>query len=521
MLMLSRRMLVMGFFWLAGCTVGPDFKKPEPEQPQPRQWADLPALRAESGGGVAVSEQEAPEEWWRQFGDSLFCDLIERALRQNLSLREAAAVLAQSQAQQSVAAADQFPMLNGSASYTRMQASRQGILNLTKSLAGGASSSQAANGAGLGANANGTGVGAIGVPATGIQPFSLYQFGFDASWEADFWGRVRREQEAAAAGAEAAEARRRAARLSVIGDVAKNYLELRRLQKALALTERRLALAEERAGLLRLKARHGTVNELELETAQAAAAALQAGLPPLRQQSAQAVNSLNLVCGGEPGALNAELSRPGVEWRLPERLDLGLPSQLAQRRPDIQAAEAQLHQAVANIGLAAADFYPRFTLSGSTGLQALRLQNLGDWSALQYAMGPAITLPIFQGGRLTGMWEFRQAEQQQAAIQYQNTVLAAWQEIDNDLSGLRQAHSQRQSLIHALQADQRLTALARQRQAQGVSDYLPVLQAEQDELQAELQVNDSASLVAAQLTALYKALGGGWKAVESNDAIIR
>lgn len=464
--------------------------------------ADLP---------TSITTAAADVDWWQRFQDPLLGSLVARAAARNLTLQVAAAVLAQSRAMQGIAAADQFPQINGNASYTRLQASKEGVLNLTRTMTGGSGSATSANGQGAGATANGTGIGALGMSSAGIAPFSLFQFGLDAAWEADFWGRVRREQEYAQAGEEAGREQQHAALLGVIAEVARNYFELRRLQANRAAQQEQLEIAGQQLEIIRLKNRHGVVTGIELENTRVEVDSVQALLPQLDQQIEQAGNQLSLLTASQPGDLAAELQSSHTWPVMPASVGLGLPSELAQRRPDIREAEANLHRALANIGMATADFYPRLTLSGSTGLQALALNNLGSWSALQYAMGPSLTLPVFQGGRLEATLELRQAEQQQAAAQYQNTVLAAWYEIDNNLAAFAEAQRRQQILNAAVDSNQKLLSLAEYRYARGVTDQQPVLQARAALSRARQAATDAAANTAGNLIALYKALGGGWQ----------
>ncbi|MGZ5621251.1 MAG: efflux transporter outer membrane subunit, partial [Methylobacter sp.] len=458
----------LGLILLTGCTVGPDFEKPAANPPG--QWADLPAIKRSSQSEPAgkIMEATLEKEWWKQFNDPLLSTLIERAIGKNMTLRTASALLAQSRALQGIASADQFPKLNGNASYSRIQPSQKGILNLSQALVGGSGSATSAN-AGMGTAANGVGAGAIGLPAAGVQPFSLYQYGFDASWELDLWGRVRRELESAEAGVEASREQHYAAQLSVIAEVARNYIELRRLQGNRNIAAQQRDIAQEQLELTGYKAARGVTTDIDVETAKNGLANVQAQLPQLDQQIEQTLNRLSLLLSEQPGALTAELATAQPIPAIPAQVNIGLPSELALRRPDIREAQANLHKALANIGMATADFYPRFTLSGSAGLQALRLKDLANWSALQYAIGPSIMLPIFQGGRLASTLELRQAEHQQAAIAYRDTVLSAWHEIDNSLSAYNEAQRRQQALQQALQSNTEALNLKRQRYQQGVT----------------------------------------------------
>ncbi|WNV05588.1 efflux transporter outer membrane subunit [Candidatus Methylospira mobilis] len=501
---------------LGGCAVGPDFEKPVARSPQ--KWSELPAntVLAQSELPSKTIQASPDREWWRQFNDPVLSSLVERALQGNMTLRTASALLAQSRAQRGIAGADQFPMLNGNASYTRFKPSQDGILSLSKTLTGtgGATS---ANGTGMSTSANGTGVGAIGIPAAGIQPFNLYQYGFDASWEVDLWGRVRRELESAEAGVEVSREEHHDAQLSVIAEVARNYIELRRLQGRREIARQRRDVAQEQLDLIGQQAARGVVTDIEVETAKAGLSNVLAELPQLDQQVEQAVNQLSLLLGRQPGTLTGELSAARPVPAIPARVRIGLPSELAQRRPDIREAEARLHGALADIGMATAEFYPRFTLSGSAGLQALNYRNLGNWAALQYAMGPTVTLPLFQGGRLVSTLELRQEEHRQAAIGYQNTVLSAWHEIDNSLSAYNESQRRQLALQASVHSNAQALTLGQQRYRQGVANFLPVLQARATLLQAEQAEIDGAGVMATNIVALYKALGGGWQVAQEQE----
>jgi NodT family efflux transporter outer membrane factor (OMF) lipoprotein len=508
---------ILSLLLLGGCAVGPDFEKPSSKAPE--KWSDLPAKTVQANSELPSSTIQAAADttWWKQFNDPLLSSLVERALRDNMTLRTASTLLAQSRAQRGIAGADQFPMLNGNASYTRFKPSQEGILSLSKTLMGAGGTASAANGTGMSTSANGTGVGAIGISAAGIQPFNLYQYGFDASWEVDLWGRVRRELESAEAGVEASREEHHDAQLSVIAEVAKNYIELRRLQGSRDIAQQRRDVAQEQLDLIGQQAARGVVTDIEVETAKAGLANVQAELPQLDQQIEQTVNQLSLLLSRQPGTLTAELSAPRPVPAIPARVRIGLPSELAQRRPDIREAEARLHGALADIGMATAEFYPRFTLSGSAGLQALNFRNLGNWAALQYAMGPTVTLPLFQGGRLTSTLELRQAEHQQAAIAYHNTVLSAWHEIDNNLSAYHESQRRQQALLTSVRSNAQALTLGRQRYQQGVADFLPVLQARSILLQSQQAEINGAGTMATNVVALYKALGGGWQVTQEQE----
>ncbi len=440
----------------------------------------------------------------------------------NLNVRTAGLRLAESRSQRRIAAADQFPQLNGNGSYTREKASNRGLLSF---LGSGSSSGTATSGSNvgqtgsegvIGSSANGAGgFGVVPLPgaATGAAapPFNLWQYGFDASWELDLWGRVRREIEGADASVEASVEARRNMLLSVLAEVARDYVNLRGQQTILDIVQRNIGSEQATLTLTRQRYEGGVTTELDVANAAAQLASTESQLPQIEQQIAESINSLSFLLALTPGALTAELSTPAPVPPAPPTVPVGLPSELARRRPDIREAEAQLHSATADVGVAVADFFPRITLSGSLSLQALQFKNLGNWNARQYALGPSITLPIFEGGRLRGTLLLRKAQQQEAAINYQSTVLQALHDVDNALTAYADEQRRQQSLRAAVAASERALDLARTRYAAGVSDFLNTLDAQRTLLSAEQSAASSTASVSTNLVQLYKALGGGWE----------
>lgn len=505
-------LLSVGMSLLIGCATGPDYERPEDRAP--KAWEGLPSHSDQSESSKLKSSTIAAStetDWWKRFNDPMLTHLIERALQENLSLQEASTVLAQSRALRTAAGADQFPMINGNASYTRLAPSQNGILSLANTLVQGGTVGTSSGGSGSGGSASGQGIGVVKFPSSGIQPFNLYQYGFDASWEVDLWGRVRREMESAEASVEASRAAHHGSQLSVIAEVARNYIELRRLQASLGLAEQRKRAAHELVDITAHQERRGIVTENEVEAARSAYSTIEAELPELRRLITASINQISLLLGQKPGALNAELEKVKPIPEIPTKVRMGLPSELATRRPDIREAEASLHAALAEIGQATAEFYPRITLSGSAGFQSLRLQDLGNWSSLQYAMGPSITLPIFQGGRLQATLELRQAEHQQAAVNYHNTVIRAWHEIDNALAAFSESQRREVAWSNAAKSNKNSHTLTEQRFHAGIENYQPVLEAKVNYLRAEQTRIDGEAAVALNLVVLYKSIGGGWQ----------
>jgi NodT family efflux transporter outer membrane factor (OMF) lipoprotein len=493
---------------MGGCTVGPDFHEPTPWW-SPASWIS----RAEPK--TAVSEPVAEPidaEWWKLFHDPQLTALERRVTRSNLDVRVASIRLAESRAQLGIARAAEFPTLNGNANYSREAQSANGVLALVPGSSGSP-----------GTGSNGLGGTQTGVPVSGIAggssssiatlsaPFNLYQYGFDASWELDLWGRVRRSVESSSATVTASEEAQRGTLLTTLAELARDYIQLRGTQADIATDQRNLQTARQSLKLTQDRYAGGLTTELDVANAAAQVATTQSLLPPLQQREAELINAISLLLGEQPKALQTALATPKPIPPVPPRVPVGLPSELARRRPDIRQAEAQLHGATADVGVAVADFYPSFSLSGSVALQGLKPKNLTDWASRTYAFGPSITLPIFEGGRLRSTLQLRSQEQQEAAINYQRTVLQALHDVDNALTAYNAEQRRRSQLAQAVAHNRRALELAQQRYTQGVIDFLTVLDTERNLLSTELQLDDSTTNVSTNLVQLYKALGGGWE----------
>jgi len=489
---------------LSACTMGPDFKRPVLQTPA--QWPDASAATATATDAVRSVPVPEPIDplWWNSFGDPLLTELVTRAMDSNLDLKIAAARLAESRAQFGQAKADEFPTLNGNASYTRELQSADGVIGLL----GGSGSPSATDTNGLGGRQGG--IPTQSATSTALPPFNLYQYGFDASWELDLWGRVRRTAENASATVDAQNEARHDAIVSTAAEVARDYLNLRGTQEKLRITRENLAFAERTVQLTNERAKHGLATDLDVANAQSQAESNAADIPQEEQQEAKLINAIGVLLGEYPQTLAAKLKEAPDVPVVPPRVPIGLSSELARRRPDIREAEAQLHAATANIGAAKADFFPKITLSGSVAIQATQFTNLGSWGARSYSAGPSLSIPIFEGGRLRSTLALREAQQQEAAITYRKTVLSAFQEVDDALTGFNAEQRRRDRLDASVQASKRALDIANKRYVRGLSNYLDVLTAQKTLLTSEEQWVDSTATVSTNLVALYKALGGGW-----------
>jgi NodT family efflux transporter outer membrane factor (OMF) lipoprotein len=481
-------------FLLGACTVGPDWQRPSATAFPP------PAREIASNQTIAAAPAA---EWWGLFRDAELSSLERRVSAQNLDVAAATTRLAASRAERHVVGADQYPSSDANASYARERASPNGVMSLLGTTQQQSPATIANGSAGFGPSY---------LPGTsGAAPLDLWQYGFDASWEMDLWGRVRRAVEAADAAVEATAETRRDILVSVLAEAARDYLELRGVQAQIAITQQNLEIAAHSLALTKLRFSNGATTNLDVANANAQIFTIRAGLPALRKQEAQLINALSFMVAEPPRALTSELGAPRPVPAAPPRIPVGIPSEFAQQRPDIRAAEARLHEATADIGVATADFYPRVTLSGSLDIQALQFSGLGTWASRQYGVGPTISLPIFEGGRLHGTLELREAQQREAAILYQRTVLQAWQEVDDALTAYSTAQNQRRELKQAVDQDRIALAAAQDQYAQGSGDFLNVLTVQNRLLETQRAFVQSTTDINVALAKLYKALGGGWQ----------
>jgi NodT family efflux transporter outer membrane factor (OMF) lipoprotein len=498
----GRTGLALGLLALGACTVGPDYKSPG--WTAPGSWFSRRPDLPKPGPSVPVAEP-MDAEWWTLFRDPQLTSLERRVVAQNLDVRTAAVRIAEARAQLGIARASLFPNINGNGSYTREKASNEGVFTAFPGASGSASSpgTSASGAAGT--------LGAGGIPASGIPPFDIYQYGLSASWELDLWGRVRRSVESAQASELASVEAQRGVLLSALADVARDYMQLRGAQLRLAIARENLQSSEQSLQLTQQRAAGGVTTDLDVANASAQVHTISAEIPGLEQQAASLINALSLLLGQPPNALRADLEQAKPVPPVPPEVPVGLPGELVRRRPDIRQAEAQLHAATADIGVAVANFYPTVTLNGSVGFQALQWNTLWDLNARQYSFGPGISVPIFQGGQLRSTLQLRKAQQQEAAIAWQKALLQAWHDVDNALTAYRTEQARRDQLSAAVEQNRRALGLAQSRYQQGVTSFLDVLDAQRSLLATQQSLADATTTVSTNLVALYRALGGGWE----------
>lgn len=451
---------------LAACAaVGPDYAPPAADAPA--AWSRLEAGRP----AVVPASPGDLSRWWRALNDQLLIRLIDEALMASPDLRQARASLREARARRMVAAAGRLPEVTAAASARRGTASEE---------------------AGSGDTSD------------------LFSAGFDAGWEIDLFGGVRRDVEAADADLQAAEANLHATRVALAAEVALNYVELRGLQQRLAIARTNLASQTETLQLTVWRAQAGLVSSQDVEQARSNREQTRAQIPSLETGLAEAEHRLDILLGRAPGTLHARLAVQGNLPAMPAKIAVGIPADTLRQRPDIRAAERQLAAETARVGVAEAARYPSFQLSGSIGVEALSLEALAGSSAATSSLLAGITAPVFDAGRLKSQVEIRDAIRDQAAIAWEQAVLAALQDVENALVALGRTAEREQALAAAAEAAGNAAQMARQQYSAGLIDFQAVLDTERTELSVQDSLASSRTDGLLALIQLYKALGGGW-----------
>jgi NodT family efflux transporter outer membrane factor (OMF) lipoprotein len=450
----------------AGCfAVGPDYKPPEIAAPA--EWSNN--LR----GGVNAAEPEAETlaKWWTTLGDEDLSSLMERAALANIDLKKAQARIREARGRRGIAAAGLFPSLNLGGSSTVSRSSED------------------------------TGSG---------ERRELYRTGFDATWELDVFGGVRRSIEAAQADLEASAADYEDVLVSLFGEVALNYVEARTFQTQLQVAEENLKAQAETLQLTEWRFAAGLVSSLDVEQAKTNLESTRSQLPKLRSNIEAAKNRLAILLGGFPGTLEAQLAARKPIPEAPLEIAVGVPAEVLRRRPDVRRAERQLAAQTARVGVATADLYPKFSLPGSIGLEALAANRLFSAGNQAWTLVASFTWAVFKGGAIRQNIEVQNALQEQALQQYEATILTALEDVENSLVAYAEEQDRRDTLAEATQAAQRSAELARDQYASGLIDFQTVLDSERSVLSFQDQLAQSKGEVTSNVIRLYKALGGGW-----------
>jgi outer membrane protein, multidrug efflux system len=458
---MTRRLFVFALLvaLAAGCAVRGPYVAPD-VAPSTMRNAD-PALVVEQGFDPA---------WWKQFEDPVLDDLVLRGLQVNHDVRIAITRVQQARAVFDETRRDRVPTVTTGASVERRDQAVPGF-------------------------------------ADEPQGVTVYRAGFDAFWELDLFGRVRSEIRAAAATAQSFEATADDVRVSVVSEIASNYFEIRGLQQQLAVADRSLVNQRETLRLAEVRRDAGIGEEQDVASAAARVAAIEASIPPIRSAIARREHRIAVLIGSRPNAVGADLS-PRPYPPLTKVLAVGEPNTLLRRRPDIRAAERQLAAATAREGVAAADLYPRITLTGFLGLLAGRGSPFDLADSRAWAVTPAMSWAAFDIGSVRARLRGVEAATAEASLAFEQVVLRALEETENALVNYREEQQRLVRLAEQARQSTRAAAIARIRYREGAADFLALLDAERTQLQAEDAVAQAEAGVFTSVIALYKALGG-------------
>jgi NodT family efflux transporter outer membrane factor (OMF) lipoprotein len=442
-----------------GCAVGPNYKPPETGAPP--SWIGL-TNSTPATGSIATTAPAELTNWWTNFNDPGLVSLINEGFRTNLDLKIAESALRQSRAARTIAAGPLFPSLNANGAYLR----------------GSPNSVSAA---------------------------------LDAVWELDIFGGTRRNVESASAAVGAQEENMHDVRVTLSAEIALDYIQLRSFQEQIAIAEDNLKSEQRTADLTSQKLNAGFASALDVANAEAQVATTASAIPVLQTEASQTIYALSVLLARPPGDLLGELSKPAPVPLTPPEVPVGLPSDLVRRRPDIREAEARLHAANAQIGVAEANYFPQFSLTGNAGYSSDLARTLFAGSSRFWQIGPTATWNIFQGGALTANVRVQRELTTQAWLTYRKTVLTAFQEVENQLVAFANEWNHRKQLNEAVVQNRKAVDLSNQLYAQGTIDFLTVLDAERSLYASETALAQSKESISTDLVSLYKALGGGWQ----------
>ncbi|MGH8022891.1 MAG: efflux transporter outer membrane subunit [Limisphaerales bacterium] len=456
---------------LAGCAVGPNYHPPK--MSAPAQWTSRL-----SGG-----ETNAPVNlatWWKSFGDTNLDSFIVTAMQSNLTLRVAEARVREARFEKAVVSGGLWPSAGASAGYSR---NRYGANEFPP-------------------------LGGFNIPLD----YNLYNADFDAAWELDIFGGTRRAVESAGARVGAAEFGERDVLVSLLAEVARDYIKARAFQRRLGIVRDNIRVEKQVLGLTTNRFANGLGSDLDVQQARALLNATEAQAPTLQTGFDESVFDLAVLLGQAPGALMERMSASAPVPLTPPRVPVGLPSDLLQRRPDVRQAERQLAAATAQIGVAKADLFPKFSLTGLAGMQSVSAGDWFDYGSRYWQAGPTIQWKLFQAGSIVANVHVQNARQEEALNHYQQTVLIALEDAENALTAYAREQVRRRSLAKSADADRQALSLSTQLYKSGLVDFLRVLDSETALYSAQDALAQSDQAVAMDLVQLYKALGGGWQA---------
>ena len=455
---------------LSGCEVGPNYVRPNVEQPS--------AFKSQAATRPAT--QPIPAEWWRLYHDAKLDQLMATANESNQSLRQAIARVDQARALAHVAASYLLPTITLDPNFTRERysANRASVINGQ----------------------------IIGKPAT----INNWQVPFDLSYEIDVWGRLRRTVEASNAQAAATADDLAVVRLTVTTDVATYYYSVRAFDSQEQILQQTVKSYIEQVRVVDAELRHGLVPPTDLYQAQSLLEATRAQLQDVQRARADEEHALAIICG-RPAPTFSVSADPLLE-AAPPSVPIGLPGDLLLRRPDVAEAEQNVVSFNAQVGVAVADFYPTFTLTGSAGFESANFQHLLDWQSAVASIGPSVSAPIFEGGRLKYNLAAVKAQYRQTVAAYLNQVLTAYGDVENALTDLHALTNEVDRLRAAVAASQKYLDAAQIQYKQGLVNYLIVIEAERTLLSNQLTLSQDINQQMAASIHLIQALGGGWSA---------
>lgn len=458
---------------LTGCAVGPHYKSPPLKVNDHWSAPDSPRISTQSATN---------SEWWKSFNDPALERLIQLAYSQNLPLQVAGLRIMEARAALGIAVGNQYP---------QVQQAFAGI-----------------RGIGLSQNT-------ANKPPDFTRYFAGDQIGFDASWEADFWGKFRKAVKAQQAAYMSSVDDYENALVSLSAEVARTYVIIRTVEELIAQARRNVSIQQESLRIADVRFRNGATSELDVAQARALLESTRASIPQLEISLAQSQNALSTLLGQPPGSLENLLQGPQVIPASPAQVAVSIPADVLRRRPDIRNAELVAMAECERVGVAKADLYPHFALSGTLGLNATQsgsqLYNLFSPASLIFAVGPQLYWDFLSYGRIKNQVRAEDARFQQAIVTYQNSVLQASQEVEDGIVGFLKTLEATSAEQNAVAAAQRSVDLSSAQYRDGAVDYQRVLDAEQTLLQQENNLINLRSSAAANVISLYKALGGGWE----------
>jgi outer membrane protein, multidrug efflux system len=470
------KLLVGGIIALLvlGCKVGPNYKRPAVTTPQNYRGALAPEIAKPVTPDASVGDLK----WSAVFQDPALQRLITEALKNNLDLRVAAQRVLQAQSQVGIVRSQQLPSVGAGGSYSALQLPS----SFATKNSDGSTSNSFLNGGGFSAS---------------------------AAWNLDFWGLYRRQTEAARAELLASEWAQRATRITLIQDVAQTYFQIRSLDSQFEITKNTIKAREDSLKLTQSLERYGAGSQADTRQAEELLHAAEANLPEIRRQIAVEENTLSVLLGHSPDDIERGIAI--ADQPHPLELPTGIPSQLLERRPDIQQAEALLMAANARVGVARAQYFPQIALTSLGGSASNQLQSIfSGKNAYWYAAG-SLTEPIFAGGRIHNNYEYSKEKQQEMVAEYQKSILNALKEVSNSLAAYRETRERREAQNALVTSASEATRLAKLRYSGGNTSYLEVLTTDTDLYDAQLQLVQTQALEANSLVQLYSALGGGWQ----------